>query len=212
MLSPLYLLNASRDELSSVCVWCLLPQGAPIYMRAHTWMHTDARTHVLKETVTSPHNLRTPLKKMQTNRRREKKMLLWDREDASHCTINNPVKLCVAKAGSAAALSSFLTPLLPPSSLTPSLPSLSSFFHYFLFYLSHFQSLRGKWGSSLNVLMLWCWMCDLLHSHFLYPCRAHELESWVSVLRRKRQQSVSMNPHQQLFFSRLTKMEDSIVM
>lgn len=53
----------------------------------------------------------------------------WDGEDVSYCTINNPVKLCVAKAGSAAAaaaaaLSSFLTPssLLPP----PPTPSSSS--------------------------------------------------------------------------------------
>lgn len=56
----------------------------------------------------------------------------WDGEDASYCTINNPVKLCVAKAGSAAAaaaaaLSSLLTPssLLSPSP-TPSSPSLAA--------------------------------------------------------------------------------------
>lgn len=52
--------------------------------------------------------------------------LLWDREDGSHCTINNPVKLCVAKACSAAILSSFLTPHSgPPTVWLP--PSFSSF-------------------------------------------------------------------------------------
>ena len=64
------------------------------------------------------------------------------------CTINNPVKLCVAKAGSAATLSSFLTPYsrlsLPPSSLMPSLLSPSFFFYYFFFHLSLTPCQRGK--------------------------------------------------------------------
>lgn len=58
---------------------------------------------------------------------------LRDGEDASYCTINNPVKLCVAKAGSAAAaaaaaLSSLLTPssLLPPPTPSSSSSSMAS--------------------------------------------------------------------------------------
>lgn len=61
-----------------------------------------------------------------------------DGEDASYCTINNPVKLCVAKAGSAAAAaaaapSSFLTPsspLLPPPTPSSSSSAASSHLHY----------------------------------------------------------------------------------
>lgn len=80
------------------------------------------------------------------------------------CTINNPVTLCVAKAGSAAALSSFLT----PCSLLRR-PSLSSLFHCF-FHLPPCHRGNGyEWGrgSVRCSLVQCCWLCIILYSHFL---------------------------------------------
>lgn len=86
-----------------------------------------------------------------------KKKLLWDREDASHCTINTTVKLCVAKAGSAATLSSFLTPYsfpsLPPPSLTPSPPTLFFPHSLSLFFISR---QKGKWVTRRRCLQYFC--------------------------------------------------------
>lgn len=66
------------------------------------------------------------------------KKLLWDREDASHCTINNPVHLYVAKADSSAALLSFLTPYFCDALSLP-------FNCFFLQSLSLITSHTGKW-------------------------------------------------------------------
>lgn len=92
--------------------------------------------HTLSLTLSGPENANVQEK--------GKKVQLWDREDASLCTINNPVKLCVAKAGSVAALSSVLTPLFL---CLPTLPSfIASFLPPSLFFALLFSFLvTGKW-------------------------------------------------------------------
>lgn len=193
-----------------VCV-CLLSQGASVCMCAHTQRHTHtlapcicvewnsdyiAQPEVsLQEMMLALHSLSlSPLCPRKCKWTGEgKKMLLWDREDASHCTINNPVKLCVAKAGSAATLSSFLTPYsplsLPPTlCLPPSLPLLllpSLHLHPLSLSWSQREMSESKREAAQSISSCCdaeCVICSI-HKYFLSPCRAAEL---CNPLRRKR--------------------------
>lgn len=155
-------------------------------------LETIAASHFLSLSHTQRHIIslsHLPGKCKRTSRREEilhkfkKKKLLWDREDASHCTINNLVKLCVAKAGSAAAFSSLLTPSFAAShSLTP--PRLLSLHPSFLsLSCSHPYSQRemSKREAKLSIFLRWDAECTISSIHNI-SCPRAELRASVTML------------------------------